>query len=279
MDSTPLISVDELHARLHEARIRILDCRFELSDSGAGRRAYAIGHIPGAHFVDLEQDLSDLSLVATRGRHPLPTDAQLSAVLGRIGADSESELVCYDAAEGMYAARAWWLFSKSTQLRVRVLDGGLKAWQAAGHGLSTDVPNSASTHLRASLDRDAWIAAADIPALQKGGVLIDARGAPRFRGEIEPIDPVAGHVPGAINAPFTDNLRDGQFKSIDELEARFRPLIGQSAAQVAHMCGSGVTACHNLLAMELAGLKGSRLFADSWSGWITDPGRPIATGE
>ncbi len=276
MDSSPLISVEELSRR--EPGIVVLDCRFELSDKGAGRRAYDVGHLPGALFVDLEDDLSDMRQVATRGRHPLPTDRQLSAVLSRLGVNANSELVCYDAADGMFAARAWWLFSHSTQLRVRVLDGGLKEWLAAGHSLTMDKPQVETTDYRASLSDDAWIATDKLTAFLKGGVLLDARAAPRFRGEVEPIDPIAGHVPGAVNAPFGDNLRNGKFKPAEELAERFAPLIKPGAHRVAHMCGSGVTACHNLLAMEVAGYRGSCLYADSWSGWITDRSRAIALG-
>ena len=281
MKST-LISATEL-AALSPQDVLVVDCRKDLADPAKGRRDYLAGHIPGAVYAELDTDLSDLSRQAEGlGRHPLPSAAAFSAVLGRWGWRPGLQVVCYDAGNGaLAAARLWWLLRFAGQPAVAVLDGGYAAWQAAGLPSETIVPQRAPTSVAVQFDSaqvvldHAALHAAPAP------LLIDARAAPRYRGDTEPLDPVAGHVPGALNRPFADNLAaDGRFKSALELKRDFLAVLGARApSAVVHMCGSGVTACHNLLAMEHAGLAGSRLYAPSWSGWVSDHARPVATGE
>lgn len=285
MASTLLISTAELAAVLGDPHLRIIDCRSDLTNLAAGELAYTAGHIPGARHVHLDRELSDLSLKSVHGRHPLPSAEQLARVWARLDIDQHSRVVAYDQDQGMYAARLWWMLRETGHTQVQILDGGYAKWQTDGQAIetttnagATELPREGAGQLRA---------AAIVPVAQlqqaladETILLLDARGAPRFRGEVEPIDPVAGHVPGASNRPYPSNLdADGRFKPADVLRAEFAALlVGRSPASVVHMCGSGVTACHNLFAMELAGLTGSRLYADSWSGWITDPARPIARG-
>src|SRR6185312_16308672 len=279
---TTLIDVDTL-AALSPDGVLIVDCRFELSDPAKGAREYAQGHVRGAVYASLDRDLSDLSRQAEGlGRHPLPPEPAFSALLSRWGWREGMQVVSYDAAGGaLAAARLWWLL-RLVGIPAAVLDGGYAAWQAAG--LPTEagepVPRPGSD-LR--LHYDAGQVLLDHRAVADGasGQLLDARGAPRYRGDVEPMDRVAGHVPGALNRPFTDNLgSDGRFKPAAQLRAEFAAVLGATPAErVVHMCGSGVTACHNLLAMEHAGLHGSRLYAPSWSGWVSDPARPVAKGE
>jgi len=275
-----LIAAAEL-AALPAGKVLVVDCRHELADPGKGRHDYLAGHIPGAVFADLDTDLADLSRVAAGlGRHPLPSAATFSAALGRWGWRPGLQVVGYDAAGGaLAAARLWWLLRLCGVREAAVLDGGLAAWQAAGLPLETAVPVRAPT--RVALDYDPRQVILDSAALAAVPLLLDARAAPRYRGEVEPIDRAAGHVPGARNRPYTENLgADGRFKPAAALREEFgRLLAGRAPAEVVHMCGSGVTACHNLLAMEHAGLVGSRLYAPSWSGWVSDPSRPVATGE
>lgn len=285
---TTLIDVKELVA-LAPADVLIVDCRFDLMapgsgerDVGKGERDYREGHIPGAVYASLDSDLSDLSRKPLGlGRHPLPLEAAFSESLSRWGWREGMQVVCYDAANGsLAAARLWWLLRLSGIRDVAVLDGGFQAWVAAG------MPVESGEVVRepqpASLYFDAEQAIVDHAALRGDAqrVLLDARAVPRYRGEVEPIDPVGGHVPGALNRPFSENLQeDGHFKSADVLRQEFQTLLGAHApSDVVHMCGSGVTACHNLLAMEHAGLTGSRLYAPSWSGWVSDASRPVAKG-
>lgn len=282
MASTPLISTAELAQSLSEPDLRVIDCRFDLGDAEAGARAYAQARIPTARYAHLNQDLSDLSTSAGHGRHPLPRMSQLAASLSRLGINRHSKVVAYDQDHGAYAARLWWLLHCSGFVSVRVLDGGIAAWQRDGRTLEdTAVAAATSTHLpeRVRLLPQYWLDAdAVATGLADGSItLIDARAAPRYRGEVEPLDRVAGHIPGALNRPFLDNLAaDGCFKPPQQLRAEFEALLaGRPPGSVVHMCGSGVTACHNRLAMDLAGLARSRLYPDSWSGWITDPARPV----
>lgn len=285
MASTPLISAAELASRLSDRNLRIIDCRFELADAEAGRRLYAQSRVPHARHADLNRDLSDLTQVQRHGRHPLPGLTALAASLGRLDITRHTPVVAYDQDAGAYAARLWWLLRATGHMQVQVLDGGFAAWQRAGLPLETGAPpqhppSRLPEHLQ--FLPGAWLSTDQLRSgLADNSVrLLDARAAPRFAGEVEPIDAVAGHVPGALNRPFLDNLgSDGCFKDPAQLRAEFSRLLdGRAASGVVHMCGSGVTACHNLLAMELAGLPGSRLYADSWSGWITDPSRPVAVG-
>ena len=278
-----LIDVATL-ATLAPQQTLIVDCRFDLADPSRGEQDYAQGHLPGAVYASLDRDLADLSRQQQGlGRHPLPNAAAFSTTLARWGWQPGMTVIAYDSAGGaLAAARLWWLLRLTGIGEAVVLDGGYQAWQAAGRPLERGAvqPRAPSTVQRdysstQTLDHTQLQA-----ALQSGQTLLDARAAPRYRGEVEPIDRVGGHVPGALNRPFSDNLRaDGRFKPVDQLRAEFEALLrGQAPALVIHMCGSGVTACHNLLAMEHAGLHGSRLYAPSWSGWISDPARPLARG-
>lgn len=263
--------------------VLVVDARADLGQPGKGAAAHAAARIPGAVHVDLERELSDPSRTGL-GRHPLPSSEALSALLSRWGWQPGLPIVVYDDAAGaLAAARAWWLLRAAGVADAAVLDGGFSAWQVAGLPLESGaaLPRRASTvsvavDPRLHLGADALAEALAADAV----VLLDARAAPRYRGEVEPIDPVAGHVPGARNRPYTENLDDsGRFKTPAALAAEFTALIdGRPPAEVVHMCGSGVTACHNLLAMSHAGLTGSRLFAPSWSGWIADRARPVASG-
>ncbi len=259
---------------------RLVDARFSLADPQSGAAQYAAGHLPGAVYADLNRDLSDLSRQG-HGRHPLPDSEAFSATLGRWGIGADTQVVVYDAGDGsMAAARLWWLLRLIGHRRVAVLDGGLAAWQAAGQPVVADetrVP--ALPPYPGHFDLAQVVAADEIAArlAQAPGWLIDARAGERYRGEVEPLDRVAGHVLGALNRPFALNLRDGRFRPAAELRAELEPLLGAHApGEAVMMCGSGVTACHLLLAFEIAGLSGARVFADSWSGWSSDPGRPVA---
>ncbi len=293
-DWTPLIDAATLAAmlgqdapRLLDARAtasapRVLDARFSLADPQSGAAAYAQGHIAGAVHADLNRDLADLGKVA-EGRHPLPDSAVFADQLGRWGIGPDTPVVVYDAGDGsMAAARAWWMLRLIGHTRVAVLDGGLAAWQNAGYPLTTAVPAlTALPPYPGQFDRDQIASVDEIAARLKHapGWLLDARAGERFRGEVEPLDPVAGHVPGAVNRPFALNIHEGRLRPAADLRAALQPLIGtHDPSQVVLMCGSGVTACHLLLAMEVAGLAGARVYPGSWSGWVSDSRRPVATG-
>jgi len=281
MTDAPLISTAQLAARIDDRDCLVVDCRFELSDPRLGARQFAEGHLPHAVYADLDTDLSDHAREG-RGRHPLPGDAAFSALLSRWGVQPDTFIVCYDAGNGSMAARLWWMLLACGHRRAAVLDGGLAAWLGEGRPVQTHDESRTATMVSVHFDPACFV---DYPELEQdrsasGVLLLDARAAPRFRGEVEPIDPVAGHVPGALNRPFAENLTaDGRFKEAAQLRAEFQALLGhRPASATAAMCGSGVTACHNLLAMHHAGLPGARLFAPSWSGWISDPQRPVETG-
>jgi thiosulfate/3-mercaptopyruvate sulfurtransferase len=279
---TTLIDAAEL-ATLSPHDVLIVDCRFDLADPDKGGRDYLDGHIPGAVFASLDHDLSDLSRQAEGlGRHPLPLESAFNALLSRWGWQTGMQVVSYDAGSGaLAAARLWWLLQLVGVREVAVLDGGYAAWLAASLPVESGA-GIARAATRVSLRYDASLMLVDHAALLGGasGQLLDARAAPRYRGDVEPLDRVGGHVPGALNRPFADNLgSDGRFKSPAQLREEFSAVLGSTApSDVVHMCGSGVTACHNLLAMEHAGLHGSRLYAPSWSGWVSDPARPVAKG-
>jgi thiosulfate/3-mercaptopyruvate sulfurtransferase len=284
MPLAQLIAPQQLAERLGAPKLVILDCRFALEDVDYGQRSYAEGHIAGAHFADLERDLSGPVVKGVTGRHPLPDPQQLIQRLRSWGIDNDSDVVLYDDGPGAFAARAWWLLAwLGKRDGVAILDGGLKAWHAAGLPLSLDACDKREGNFSGQPDASLVLDAAELanglgtPDL----TLLDARALPRFRGEVEPIDPVAGHIPGAHCAAFTDNLGpDGRFLSPQQLKQRFAALLGtrQPQALVAD-CGSGVTACHNLFALALAGYPLARLYAGSWSEWITDPQRPVAKGD
>lgn len=278
----PLISIDELATLIDHGDALVVDCRKELSSPDSGRLAWSAAHIPGAVYADLDSDLSDLTK-GGQGRHPLPDESAFSEVLARWGWRPDRPLIAYDNAGGALAAsRLWWMLRLVGAQTVGVLDGGWSAWQASGLPTETSERIPVRTKVSAHYDPGQLVGYETLQsALDECSIcLLDARGAPRYRGEIEPLDRVAGHIPGARNRPFTDNLEvGGRFKSAAQLAEEFGMIIGQHASQaVVHMCGSGVTACHNLLAMEIAGLHGSRMFVPSWSGWISDPGRAIAVG-
>ncbi len=280
MNAGTLIDAAALHALLGRADVLIVDCRADIADPQRAARDYGEGHVPGAVHADLDRELSDLSRHGL-GRHPLPAAERLAALLARWGWTPRTTVVAYDNANGaLAAARLWWILRLIGHRDTAVLDGGLGAWKRAGHALTTEQPSHAATQVQADYDATQVVYTEELRQLGAHALLIDARAAPRYHGAIEPIDPVAGHVPGAINRPFSDNLEaDGCFKAAGVLRDEFVALLGvHKPTDVVHMCGSGVTACHNLLAMEHAGLCGSRVYAPSWSGWIADPSRPVARG-
>lgn len=276
-----LIDAPTLLAEIQDPDLRLFDCRFSLNDTDSGRRAYLDGHIPGACYAHLDAHLS-APIGPDTGRHPLPEPARLAAWVGDCGVSARTRVVVYDDVGGSFAARLWWLLRWIGHDRVSLLDGGLQTWIAAGGALTRAVPRHVPGKLTARPDDTRWITTETLVADLTAGrlTLIDARAPERFHGDREPIDPVAGHIPGAVNLPLTDNLdADGRFLSADRLRERFTRSIGKApASSIVHSCGSGVNACHNLLAMELAGLHGSRLYAGSWSEWIRSPERPVARG-
>lgn len=278
---TTLVSPRELAQHLGDPDLVIVDCRFALADPTLGAQQYAAGHLPGARFADLDRDLSS-PVTPTSGRHPLPDPAILAEQVAEWGVGRGSQVVAYDDAGGAFAARLWWLLGWLGHDRRAVLDGGYSAWIAVDLPVSTDLPQPQRGDFVANVNNDLWLTSDTLRArIDAGEVLVvDARDPERYRGEVEPIDPVAGHVPGAVNLPFKESLTaDGHFLPVDQLAERFAAsLTERSPGEVVHMCGSGVTACHNLLAMEAAGLHGSRLYAGSWSEWIRDPTRPVASG-
>ena len=280
MKYTTLIQAAEL-AALPAGDVVIADCRHQLTDPGYGRAAWLAGHVPGAQFLHLDRDLAGTP-TGRNGRHPLPGRDTLAATLARIGLRRGQQLVAYDDAGGMFAARLWWLARWLGHDAVAVLDGGIAAWKASGGALQTGTPHpqagdfAAAAPLEATVDINTVAASLDDP----GFVLVDARGADRWRGENETLDPVGGHIPGSRNRPFALNLAaDGRFKPAGQLAQEWQALLGDATpAQVVNQCGSGVTACHNLLALTHAGLPGSRLYPGSWSEWCRDPARPVARG-
>jgi thiosulfate/3-mercaptopyruvate sulfurtransferase len=280
-----LIDAATLRGLLGDANLAVLDCRFDLQDPEAGRRAYLRGHITGARYADLNNDLS-APLSSTSGRHPLPTAQYFAATLDRLGVGNHSQVVAYDESNGSFAARAWWMLRWVGLKSVAVLDGGLKAW--VGQGGDMVAGEEAAPTYRSGgrfaprVDTAAVMDGAEVASLLRDPrrLLVDARAAERFAGDIEPIDAVAGHIAGAVNHPFTLNLGpEGRFLPASELRRRWEERLGgREPRDVAAMCGSGVTACHNLLSLEVAGLSGAKLYAGSWSEWIRDPSRPVARG-
>jgi thiosulfate/3-mercaptopyruvate sulfurtransferase len=277
-----LVDTDTLVRQLEDPSWIVFDTRFVLSDAAAGARAYDIGHIPGARYANLNSDLSSPP-TANSGRHPLPRPGTLAEKLGKWGVDKNKQVVVYDDTFGVMAARLWWLLRWLGHDAVAVLDGGLRKWQDEGKPLTTTAPNIVPAHFFPEISDDMCVTADQVGAMlnNKSGLLIDARAAIRFQGGQETLDKVAGHVPGAVNLPYEGNINiDGKFKPDDYLRDRFLDVLNNvKPTNIIHMCGSGVTACHNLLAMEHAGLSGSKLYAGSWSEWITDNRRPVVTGE
>lgn len=273
-----VISADELAANLSRADWLPIDCRFDLAKLEAGEAAYRAGHIPGAVYAHLERDLSG-AIAAHTGRHPLPDPGRFAATLSGWGVAPTTQIVAYDADTSAHAARLWWMLRWVGHRAVAVLDGGFKAWLAAGLPVDAKIPSRPNTRFEVHADRSAWLDADELAVrLQDGWRLLDARAPERYAGHVEPIDPVAGHIPGAVNHPLSTNLgSDGRFLSADELRRRYA-LSQQNVSddRTIAMCGSGVTACHLLLAMHIAGKPGARLYAGSWSEWIRDASRPIA---
>jgi thiosulfate/3-mercaptopyruvate sulfurtransferase len=275
-----LISSDDLLHHLNEPSWVIIDCRFSLADPESGFAAYRHGHIPNARYAHLDKDLSS-PITDQTGRHPLPNTNALVQKLGSWGIDNTSQVVVYDDASGAFAGRLWWLLRHLGHSNVAVLDGGYRRWQKPGYPINTTLLTVKPAIFRPYPSENIGLTALDVQNTMalKSICLVDARTPERFRGEQEPIDPVAGHIPGAVNRPFQLNLdNDGLFLSAEALRNQFKTLIGdKNPQQVVHMCGSGVTACHNLLAMEVAGLAGSMLYLGSWSEWIRNKNRPITT--
>jgi thiosulfate/3-mercaptopyruvate sulfurtransferase len=295
-----LISVQALAAALDSAAARstsaennlvVLDCRFSLTDTGLGNQKYATGHIPGSVYVHLDNDLAG-KVAPDTGRHPLPEVSEFVQRVRNWGVSRESQVVVYDDAGGAVAGRLWWMMKWVGHHRVALLDGGYRAWQQANKPVST---HSEKTNPDVSNDRDTFTAKIDQRAAIEVGELVeqldegktrlyDARSASRFAGEHEPFDPVAGHIPGAVNLPFEGNLdENGFFHTPEVLRHRFEQILDTASPEnndnnIVHMCGSGVTACHNILAMEIAGIGPTRLYVGSWSEWITDTSRAVATG-
>ena len=281
--STTLITPEQLAIQVDNPHWVILDCRHDLMNPAAGRDAYAAGHLPGAQFADMDHQLSGARYGEDgvfRGRHPLPERAAFIATLRSWGISDDSQVVAYDAHGGMFAARLWWLLRWVGHAPVAVLDGGIGAWSAQGLPVTKEPATRSGGTIT---EREALVHtvdAAGVLANLDGGArtVIDARAPERFRGENETMDPVGGHIPGATNRFFKDNLNaDGRFKSPAQLKAEFARLVADPAEAIMQ-CGSGVTACHNLLALEVAGLTGAALYPGSWSEWCADPARPVATG-
>lgn len=282
MKYTTLVSVPDLAAHLDDAGWVVCDCRHDLVKTAAGRDAYAQAHIPGARFVHVDEDLS-APLTGRNGRHPLPDPANFAARLGALGIDDAKQVIAYDASGGVYAARLWWMLRWMGHVAAAVLDGGWDAWMRARQRVTAELPAVARARFAPRHRPDASCDAAVVAASLAKPLprLLDARSADRFRGENETLDPIAGHIPGALNRFFRHNLDpEGGFKPAADLRDEFEEALGSAApSEVIHYCGSGVSACHNLLAMEIAGLEGSRLYAGSWSEWIADRSRPVATGK
>jgi thiosulfate/3-mercaptopyruvate sulfurtransferase len=281
MTYTTLISAADLAKHVQDKNWIVIDCRHDLVNHDAGRAAYDAGHIPGARFASVETDLSDKTPGPNgefRGRHPLPTPDAFIARLRRWGINDDTQVVAYDAQGGMYAARLWWMLRWVGHEAVAVLDGGLPTWQALGQALSTETPPAGQGNiaLRPALTKSVSVNEVFANLSSQQFTVVDARAPDRFRGENETMDPVGGHIPGAKNRFFKDNLQaDGRFKSPEQLRAEFSAVISSPEASVMQ-CGSGVTASHNLLAMEVAGLSGAALYPGSWSEWCADPSRPVA---
>lgn len=272
-----LIQSQELHSLLGSPELVIVDTRFSLQDKAYGSREFTASHLPGAIFLDLEADLSGPH-AAHGGRHPLPSPEAFAVTLGRAGIGNNSRVVVYDDAGNMFAVRLWWMLRWLGHRQVQILDGGLQAWQEAGYETSDEYKALPETDFVPDIQPEMLLSMEQVKARleQPGRLLVDSRAADRYRGENETLDPKAGHIPGALNRPFKDNLAGQRFKTPAELKADFQALGLDSDADVAFYCGSGVTACHNLLAMEEAGFALPKLYAGSWSDWSSYENNPIA---
>src|SRR5262245_61630343 len=276
---TTLVTADELARHLDDPRWVVFDCRHDLAQPGLGRAEYLQAHIPGARFMHMDEDLAG-PMTGTNGRHPLPDPALFAAKLGAAGVGPDTQVVAYDAHGAVNASRLWWMLRWLGHDAAAVLDGGIGKWLGEARPVTTELPRPAAARFDARPRPVAVDAARVLAGLRMPGMtLLDARSAERYRGESEPIDPVAGTSPGSLNRFVGENLDGGTFKPPGRLREEFQAVLGRNApASVVHSCGSGVAACHNLLAMEIAGLGGSRLYPGSWSEWIADPARPRATG-
>jgi thiosulfate/3-mercaptopyruvate sulfurtransferase len=277
-----LVSAEQVIAHLGDPDWRIFDCRHDLQNTEYGAQAYVKGHIPGALFLHLDRDLSG-EKNGRNGRHPLPDPGAFAAKMSACGVGPDTQVVAYDNEAGVFAARLWWTLRWLGHPKVALLDGGLAAWRRAKQPLVAEVPHFPPARFEPRPHGEMLVYANDVMEVlgSPAVLLLDARSPERFSGEQETIDPVGGHIPGAVNRFYFDNLDDAgcYFKPSEELRAEYDQLLaGRNAEVVIQQCGSGVTACHNILAMELAGLSGSKLYAGSWSEWCTDPSRPIATG-
>jgi thiosulfate/3-mercaptopyruvate sulfurtransferase len=268
MPDTTLIPVETLSTHLEDPRWVVVDCRFSLADTGAGRRAYRQAHIPGAVYVHLDEDLSGPP-TTDRGRHPLPPPERLVALFARLGIGPDSQVVVYDDAGGAIAARLWWMLHYMGHEAAAVLDGGWQAWQAADLPVHSGFESRPPRTFRGSPRREWLVRQEDVPA---DGRLVDSRAPERYRGEVEPLDPVAGHIPGALNYHYQNNLDEaGRFLPVQKLQEQLAPfLAGTDPSDVVYYCGSGVTACHNILAQVHAGLPMPRLYVGSWSEWCRE---------
>ena len=276
-----LVSTEQLALHLSDPNWVVIDCRFTLTDTEAGRKAYAQGHIPGARYAHLDANLSGAKN-GSNGRHPLPDPQDFARILSAWGIDHQTQVVVYDDSFGAIAVRLWWMLRWLGHDAVALLDGGLPTWQREQRAISADAPQVIPKQFVPNIRNDMLVGADAVLDASRNGsaVIVDARAEMRFIGEIEPLDPVAGHVPHAKNSPFDDNLSmAGTLMTAEELRELYGDLLaGKPPQQVIHMCGSGVTACHNILAMEIAGLTGSKLYAGSWSEWVADPAHPVAKG-
>ena len=285
MNHDLLISVEQLQQLLADKTpVRIFDCTFDLTDPAVGHQQYLESHIPGAVYAHLDTALSDkLGTGVSGGRHPLPSREKFAIWLSNVGLANDMQAVVYDRNGANYCGRLWWMLKWAGHNSAAVLDGGLQAWQAANGSINSgEEPTHFQTGFTLSPEIAKLIATKTVADNLGRPIqtLVDARGAPRFRGEVEPLDPVAGHIPGALNRPFAQNMgADGKFKPAEQLKAEFETLLaGRDPASVVHQCGSGVSAAPNILAMQIAGLGMTGLYAGSWSDWCSDASRPMAQG-
>ncbi|MDH5546272.1 MAG: sulfurtransferase [Gammaproteobacteria bacterium] len=278
---TTIVEAEVLASHLDNPEWVIIDCRYDLGNVEAGRQAYNVDHIPNAHYAHLDEDLSS-PIGPTTGRHPLPDPELLATRFSAWGITNDVQVIVYDGGPGAFAARLWWLLKWTGHDKVALLNGGYAAWQTSGYPCNAETPQTSSTTFTLKLNPDLLVYAdlVDQVRLDENFCIVDARAPERFRGDIEPLDKVAGHITGAKNSSWENNINNTRrFKSESELRQLFSQTIGDVRPDhVIHSCGSGVTACHNVLAMEIAGLAGSKLYAGSWSEWITVPGRAISKG-
>ncbi len=277
-----LINAEQVQANLNNSDYLILDVRHDLADHQAGRRAYEQGHIPGAVFLDHEVDLA-APKTGSNGRHPLPSRQELAQLLQKHGLRDGMQVVVYDAQGALFASHVWWMLRWLGHPQVAILDGGWQAWQQLGGAEQSGAAQAAQAASGLSIPEQPAMPTVNTDQVLKNlstpvFTVLDARAPERYRGDVEPMDPVAGHIPDAINRSHVNNLGEqGRFKSPEQLRQEFTALLGQTPAeQIVHQCGSGITACHNLFAMELAGLPGSRIYPGSWSEWVSDASRPVA---